>query len=60
MDKQDYNLTKPANRRICYTPEKQNGNNREEVLRRIIPAMTCGEVVAQPLRPFDWADGVSL
>ncbi len=41
-------------------PEKQNGGNQEEVLRRIIPSKTCGEVVAQPLRHFDWADGVSL
>jgi len=41
-------------------PEKQNGSNREEVLRRIIPEMTCGEVVTQPLSPFDWGDGISL
>jgi len=41
-------------------PEKQNGSNREEVLRRIIPEMTCGEVVTQPLSLFDWRNGISL
>jgi len=41
-------------------PEKQNGSNREEVLKRIIPAKSAAEVVAQPLRPFDWGDGISF
>ena len=39
MDEQEYDLTIPA--------------NKGEVLKRIISAKTCGEVVAQPLRPFD-------
>ncbi|MCH7499249.1 MAG: hypothetical protein IH886_04465 [Nitrospinae bacterium] len=29
-------------------------------IKEVIPAMTCGEVVAQPLRSYGWGDGISL
>ena len=29
-------------------------------VKGIVPAKSAAEVVAQPLRPFDWADGVLL
>jgi len=29
-------------------------------IKKIIPAKTCGQVVAQPFRSFDWGDGVSI
>ena len=29
-------------------------------IKQVISAKTFGQVVAQPLRTFDWADGVSL
>ena len=29
-------------------------------VKDIIPAKSTAEVVAQPMRPFDWGDGVSL
>lgn len=27
-------------------------------IKQVIPAKTSGQVVAQPLRPLDWGDGI--